>query len=101
KAGGMSGQIVLGQYPEYIELADTLNAQRFNIPSEVWRNMSDDERWKANQKFLDRADLRGDKIILATSPNDADPDRIYWRELEFMAEKGYQIAPDGRSLQKR
>ena len=57
---------VLGHYPEYVEISDKLNANRFEIPTEIWKKMSPAERWAANKKFLDRMILRGDKIRLAT-----------------------------------
>ena len=49
-----SGLAVLGSYPDYIRLSDDLYARRFDIPPTIWARMSPDERWVANQKFLDR-----------------------------------------------
>jgi lactate dehydrogenase-like 2-hydroxyacid dehydrogenase len=60
------GIVVLGHYPDYIELAERLRASCFNIPVEVWSKMSHEEQWEANRKFLDDAISRGDEILLAT-----------------------------------
>ena len=44
---------VLGKYPEYLERADELNAHRFDIPTSVWKEISEPERWAANKKLLE------------------------------------------------
>jgi tetratricopeptide (TPR) repeat protein len=69
KAGMSEGQIVLGHYPEYVQVGGNLNARIFDIPTPIYNKMSEAERWAANQKFLDRAISRGDEIILATPLN--------------------------------
>ncbi len=74
--------VVLGKYPDYINLADDLVARRFNVPDWVWNGMSDAERWAANQRFLDRAIARGswsypasvDTLILGASLEKGVPD---------------------------
>src|SRR5690606_20647814 len=85
------GVSVLGHHPEYIDLANEINARRFNIPTEVWKEMSDPERWVANQKFLDRMIARGDKIQLATPIEKVKPGTYYEKELNYLFSKGYKI----------
>jgi hypothetical protein len=97
RGGGMT---VLGHHPEYIDLAAELGARKFNIPTNIWRSMSDAERWVANQKFLDRMILRGDNIRLATPINQVKPGSFYQKELEYLFEKGYKISSDGLQLYK-
>lgn len=46
-----SNSTVLGHHPEYSDLADRLGHRRFDIPTSVWDEMSDAQRWTANQKF--------------------------------------------------
>jgi hypothetical protein len=42
------GTTVLGHYPEYVKLAESLGARRFQIPTSVWNKMSAAEQWTAN-----------------------------------------------------
>lgn len=60
--------------------------------------MSEIERWKANQKFLDRIIDRGDDIILATPLKKVRPGSYFARELEYLSSKGYVLSADGTKL---
>ena len=95
------GRTVLGHHPEYVQLAETLAARRFNIPGEVWNRMSEAERWTANQKFLDRMISRGDEITLATPLDKVRPGSYFARELEYLGSRGYVPGADGTLLIKR
>ncbi|MCZ4245439.1 hypothetical protein [Pedobacter punctiformis] len=92
--------VVLGHYPEYVALAEELAAKRFEIPLNIWKEMSDPERWIANQKFLDRAISRGSDIILATPINKVRPGSYFEKELNYLFSKGYRVSSDGRWLIK-
>ena len=92
------GKTVLGHYPAYTELAEQLGARRFNIPTSVWKKMSEAERWAANTKFLDRMIARGDDVILATRADLAKPGSYFERELEYLLTKGFKISEDGLRL---
>ena len=96
KRGG--GKTVLGRYPRYVELSDELNARRFQIPDEVWKRMTPDEQWAANQRFLDRTIARGDEIILASPIKDVPPQSAFAKELRYMRSKGYRVSEDGKKL---
>jgi hypothetical protein len=98
KATAAEGKAVLGHFPEYTRLAESLGARRFNVPEAVWNNMSATERWAANQKFLDRLISRGDEIILATPLDKIRPSSFFARELEYLASKGYVPSADGTRL---
>lgn len=87
-----SGITVLGRYPEYLSLANELNAKKFNIPINIWDKMSEAERWAANKKFLDRVIARGDKIKLATPQ--VKKGSYYERELDYLFNQGYKIQGD-------
>jgi hypothetical protein len=92
---------VLGKYPDYIKLADEIQANRFNIPIKTWENMSTAERWAANQKFLDEAIARGDRIILSNRILDVnDATGTFRQELEYLLENGYKLSDDGLGLIK-
>lgn len=90
----------MGHYPEYVKLADIIKARRFQIPTDIWRKMSDAERWIANTKFLDRMILRGDNIRLATPLNKVKPGSYFQKELNYLFKKGYKASPDGLWLVK-
>jgi hypothetical protein len=89
---------VLGRYPRYVELSDELNARRFQIPDEVWKRMTPDEQWAANQRFLDRTISRGDEIILSSPVKDLPPQSAFAKELRYMRSKGYRVSKDGKKL---
>ena len=85
------GAIVLGHYPEYIELAEQRHASCFNIPADTWNKMTPDERWAANRKFLDDAIAKGDEIVLATPFERLHSGSTYERELRYLASKGFRL----------
>ena len=93
-----SGSTVLGHYPEYAKMADTLGHRRFDIPTAAWDKMTEAQRWTANHKFLDRTISRGDDILLST-PLDKVRSRSYFeRELQYLSGKGYRPSADGSRL---
>jgi len=94
------GTTVLGHYPQYVKLAESLGARRFQIPPSVWNKMSAAEQWTANTKFLDRMILRGDNIRLATPLNQVKQNSWFARELEYLYGKGYKASSDGLWLVK-
>jgi hypothetical protein len=93
-----SGETVLGHYPDYVELSDSLNARRYQIPDIVWNAMNEEQRWAANLKFLDRTIERRDVVTLATPADAARPGSYYARELNYMTQRGYTVSADGRRL---
>lgn len=86
--------VVLGKYPDYVNLADDLGARRFNVPDSVWKGMSNAERWAANQRFLDRAIARGSEIRLASAVTPSNLTGYYAREIEYLVKQGYRISGD-------
>ena len=77
-------------------------AVHFEVPPEVWKKMSEAERWAANQKFLDRAIERGTKFILSTKFNLKSIKKgTFERELEYLISKGYTPSKDGYTLSRR
>jgi len=96
-----SNKIVLGTFPDYLKLADELNAKKFNIPKEIWDTMTDAERWSANQKFLDRAIANGSEIILSAPVKNIDDILgTYRKELDYLMSKDYSLNVDGTSMIK-
>ncbi|MEW6233737.1 MAG: RHS repeat-associated core domain-containing protein, partial [Chloroflexota bacterium] len=94
-------QTVLGKFPDYLRIADELGARRFSVPAEVWNKMSKAEQWAANQKFLDRAIARGDKIVLSNPvKNISEVTGVFRRELDYLVEKGFRLSADGTTMVK-
>ncbi|MEJ7805800.1 MAG: hypothetical protein WKG03_07765, partial [Telluria sp.] len=100
KGVGAEGKTVLGHYPEYEHLAESVNARRFSIPEAVWNKMPEAQRWSANQKFLDRLIIRGDEILLSTPLDQVRPGSYFARELQYLAGRGYTPSADGARLLK-
>jgi hypothetical protein len=95
-----SNQIVLGHHPAYTDEAAKTGAQTFEVPINIWKPMSEEQKWEANVKFLDRAIQRGDEIVLATPPDQARNDSYYRKELDYLQSKGYVPSADGKKLIK-
>ena len=100
KQAATRGTTVLGHFPEYMDLANKIGANRFSIPTKIWDTMTNAERWTANSKFLDRMIRRGDDIILATPMNKIKPGSYYAKEIEYLLSKGYKLSSDGMKLLK-
>ena len=98
EAGAGGGRIVLGHYPEYVQLGEKLGARTFSMPIEVFDAMSAEEQWAANQAFLDDAISQGSEIHLATPANAAREGSFYERELQYMQSRGYSVSSDGTML---
>ncbi len=102
--GGMQagrGITVLGHYPEYVELAESMGANYFNVSAEVWSAMSEEEQWFMNKSFLDSAIKNGDTIMLSNTQ--ARPGSMFARELNYMKSRGFvqqgnQLVPTGNSM---
>lgn len=95
-----TGTTVLGHYPQYVKVAETIGARTFQIPTKIWNKMTPAQQWGANQKFLDRMILRGDNIRLATPLNQVKPGSFYQKELNYLFDKGYKVSSDGVWLVK-
>jgi len=94
------GRVVIGSFPQYVELAEQLGVKYFSIKPEIWQKMSDAERLAANNKFLDRAIARGDTSVLTMSVKDALQRGGVWlrHEIQYLMSRGYSVGSDGRSL---
>lgn len=79
-------------------MAESLGARVFKIPEKIWNEMSPEQRWEANRKFLDRMIERGDEIILATPIERARPNSFFLRELEYLRKMGYVPNSDGSRM---
>ncbi len=89
---------VLGKYPQYIEEANKIGGNRFDIPTEFWDKMNDAEKWTANKKFLDRAIDRGDEFKLATPFNAENANGFFKKEIEYLLDQGFKLNEDGTKI---
>jgi len=88
---------VLGRYPAYIRLAESIPSRYFNVPMRAYQRMLPTERWAANVRFLDRAITRGDEVWLATNAGDAGAS-TFAQEVRYLMDHGYVLADDGWRL---
>lgn len=80
---------VLGHYPSYRNLSDELRARHFEVTSAGWQRLGQFQlQWLENKHFLDRTLLRGDPIILSTSPRYARRGSSFSMELRYLALQG-------------
>jgi hypothetical protein len=69
------------------------------MPSKHFKQLSPKQQWVANRKFLDRAILRNDKIILSNRvTNIKKVTGAFRKELEYMVGQGYRLNWTGSKL---
>ena len=92
--------IVLGKYPDYLNLAEDLNAETFNIPDELWEELSATEQWALNKAFIDVAVDNGAVIRLSNSVYDPETfTGAYAREINYlMYVHDYHPSADGMEM---
>jgi len=96
-----SDTVVLGKTknPNYGDVAKEEGFRNFDIPTEKWNKMTETERWSANEKFLDRAIAKQDKIKLSHNPHDpAVNTGAFKKEIEYLTSKGYKLSKDGTHM---
>lgn len=86
---------VLGQFPEYLSLSKEVNARFYSLPTELYRSLTAQERWWANEKFIDRQIARGSEIILSTKVDLKTISATFKKEYEYLLEKGFSLTEDG------
>ena len=88
----MSSVTVLGHYPSYVDVADTLGASRFSVPAALWsRWIQTGTEWLENSEFLDDS-VRDGRFIMTTPPTRAIPGTAFAREIAYLVSRGYPIA---------
>jgi hypothetical protein len=79
-------------------LAEELNANYFNVPTEEWNALTPTEQWSKNQGFIDEAIARGDQFKLATPLDKVRPGSFYEKEIQYLTSKGYRLSADGTAM---
>jgi len=86
-ATGVTGTVVLGQYPEYVEVAEGLGAKAMNVAPRYWNALTvAGQSWSFNQGFLQGAIFRGQNFFYASSISAAEGS--YLTELQYLASRG-------------
>ena len=97
-AGTAAVTRVIGSYPEYVAKAQQVGAKFFQIPTNVWNQMTKAEQWAANQKFLDRAISQGGHFILESSKKVSEYGPYLQKEIKYLLENGYKFVENGTKL---
>jgi RHS repeat-associated protein len=91
---GAARTTILGRMGRYLKAAEEMGYNKFVVKEgEKWT-------WEANEKFLSEAVVRGDEVILTQSAHVAEEGSVFKREIEYLLDKGYNVAKDGMSLYK-
>ena len=93
--------VTLGRYPSYVFNSASSGSKRFTVPTDVYKGLSEEDRWRLNRKFLDWAIRTGSIISLGSSIDRATSGSVYEREVRYLRYRGYRLAPDGKSMIKR
>lgn len=81
--------VVIGHYPEYLQLGQDMTASVFTIPQDIWDRLDDAERWMLNRAFLDDAISQSARFVLATPPERIRSGSFLERELAYLFTMGY------------
>jgi hypothetical protein len=90
--------VVLGRFPQYLEIAKSIGARALQIPAATWEKMSKAQQWIMNQRFPDQAIKAGEEFVLATPPDAAPKGSFYAREIAYLLSRGYQLVEGGTRL---
>jgi hypothetical protein len=94
-------EIVLGHYPEYIYLANIIEARFFNLPNEIWDELvSKNLAWEINKEFLTYAiSLHISEFYLSHNFYSARRNSSFQKELNYLVSNGYLPNTDGCKLE--
>ena len=85
------GVTVLGHYPRYVRVSDTLGARHLEVSTATWAILGRAGRSRENRYFLDRTMMRGEQVVLSHPPRVAKPGSAYDRELRYLRSRGVAI----------
>ncbi len=81
---------VFGKFPEYVQLAEKLDAYTFNLPAKVYNAISAEERWAMNQGVLDSA-IESGSIKFSNSTSKAVAGDTFSKELKYFKQRRIDI----------
>jgi hypothetical protein len=90
-----SGKAVLGPFNpdevDYINKANVKGASYFDLGNEAWDELSEAERWAANQHFLDKVASAGDQVYLSIPKKEIRAGSYLEKEIEYLTKvKNYK-----------
>lgn len=90
--------IVLGHFPQYVELAKSLNLGHYQIPPELYNSMNDTQRWAMNSQYINDCMKLGANFLI-------EPNRVIsawlYEEINLILQSGsYQWLEDFSALVK-
>jgi RHS repeat-associated protein len=95
------GKCGRGGVQGFEKVAAEMGYNSFQISDDVWKAMSEAERWAANSKFLADVVARGDEIIFSHKVKAISGEvGVFRKELEYLSEQGYKLASDGLGMVK-
>jgi RHS repeat-associated protein len=98
-APGGPGLTVLGNAPDYLDLAAARGANALDIPASLWDALTEEERVAVLEDFVDAAIARGDTIILATPPSMARAGSYFQTvEVPRLQSRGFVPNADGTAM---
>jgi len=80
---------VPGRYPGYVQLAKDRQANYFNVPTQVWHNLSRAQQKAANFSFLDKAVTKRYVFELSTPRGKIPMNTALYDEVEYLMRCGY------------
>ena len=89
---------VIGSFPDYVNEGKRLGANVFNIPTHIWEGMSEDARWAANQKLLDRGIAAGADFISTVKNGAIRAGSDLEKEVGYLVKQGYTLAKNSTRL---
>ena len=86
---------VLGRYPKYIQMAQSLKSRLFNYPTNIWNRLTPNQQYRLNMEFLKVAADRGQEILLSANAYSAPPTSAFASEINYLLSRGYRIVDEG------
>ncbi len=86
--------VVLGHYPEYVQVARRLGALHFSVPGPIWNKLSPAQQWRWNRLFLDtQVVMPRPQLVFSHLPGGARPHSSLRREIRYLTAKGVNVNP--------
>ena len=80
----------IGKYPQYVKLAEQLDAYTFNIPQELYDSLEEEEQWAMNQGVLDNA-IESGNIVFSNPTSEAVAGDDFSKELQYLKDRGIDV----------
>lgn len=103
RTSGLS-KTVLGTYNKvtggYVTYVKDIGARYFQVSKSNWSALGKDGQWLLNKRFLDESIDAGHTFSLSNNGHLAEEGTWFFKEIEYLATKGFKLAEDGMSMVK-